>query len=322
MISWVIGRGGLLGRNVENALSMKGPTWHPSQPFSWSNSRALERELHIACRAFAEVTGGSPWQIAWCAGVGAVGSEPSELEQETRAFMHLLSGTTEAFTGDETKRGSLFLASSAGAVYAGVGSPPYDETSRVEPLSFYGSHKLAQESMARQWSEETKTPLFIGRLSNLYGPGQNLLKNQGLISQICLKVMRRQPLLLYVPLDTIRDYLFARDAGQLVADGLGRLRLESESNSAPMIIKILASQQPATASTVLSQLRLVMRRPVSVIIGASPYLARQPRDLRMTSLVWPEIDHHPKTTLSEGIRWVLNDILQWNSLGINADALA
>jgi len=48
---------------------------------------------------------------------------------------------------------------------------------------------------------------MVGRMSNLYGPGQNLKKVQGLISQMCLRVLTRQPLVLYVPLDTIRDYL-------------------------------------------------------------------------------------------------------------------
>jgi UDP-glucose 4-epimerase len=316
VISWVIGRGGLLGRNVESTLSTLGQTWHPARPFSWQDPDALEQEIPMACRAFSQYVLDRPWQVAWCAGVGAVGSEPFELQQETLAFTRLLAGMTESLADASNRRGALFLASSAGALYAGAGPPPFDEYSRVEPLASYGWHKLEQEALARQWSEESEIPLFIGRLSNLYGPGQNLVKGQGLISQICLRMMSRQPLFLYVPLDTIRDYLFARDAGRLVADGLARLQVESQTRSTPIITKILASQQPATVSTVLSQLRLVMRRPVSVTIGASPNTARQPRDLRMTSVVWPEVDQQPKTTLSEGIRWVLNDILEWYSRGV------
>jgi len=191
-------------------------------------------------------------------------------------------------------------------------------------LAPYGWNKLEQESLARQWSLDTATPLLIGRLSNLYGPGQNVTKGQGLITQVCLRVMNRQPLILYVPLDTIRDYLFARDAGQLVADGLARLRFEtSQSVMTPDVVKILASHQPATISTVLAQLRWIMKRPVSVIIAASPNAAWQARDLRMTSLVWPELDRRPMTTLSEGIRWVVNDILDASTLGrTSAEATA
>jgi UDP-glucose 4-epimerase len=161
----------------------------------------------------------------------------------------------------------------------------------------------------------------VGRLSNLYGPGQKLGKSQGLITQVCVQVLRRQPLTLYVPLDTIRDYLFARDAGSMIADGLARLRLETPTVETPFAMKILASHQPTTVSTVLAQLRWIIKRPVSVITAASPNAARQPRDLRLTSSVWPELDRRPKTTLSEGMRWVLTDILGWAARGrTTADA--
>ena len=164
----------------------------------------------------------------------------------------------------------------------------------------------------------------IGRLSNLYGPGQKLSKRQGLITQVCLRVLSRQPVVLYVPLDTIRDYLFAKDAGALVADGLTRLRHEtSQPVATTAVVKILASQQPTTVSTVLAQLRWVTKRPVRVIIAESPNAARQARDLRMTSSVWPDLDRRPMTTLSEGMRWVLTDILNSSARGrSDLDALA
>ena len=213
----------------------------------------------------------------------------------------------------------MFLASSAGGVYAGVGSPPFREDSPVAPLAPYGWNKLEQESLALSWSRKSATPLLVGRLSNLYGPGQNLSKSQGLITQVCLRVLNRQPLILYVPLDTIRDYLFAKDAGRLVADGLARLRLEaSRSATPPSVVKILSSQQPVTVATVLAQLRWITKRPVSVITAASPNARRQARDLRMTSSVWPELDRRPMTTLSEGMRWVLTDILDASARGRTA----
>ena len=308
VISWVIGRGGLLGRQVELALESTGPVWHPRRPFTWGDPHTVERELLIACREFAAAIGGSRWQVAWCAGSGVVGSGSAHLEQETRAFTTLLAGIAESMPGGRTGAGAVFLASSSGGVYAGVGTPPFNESSEVAPLAPYGWNKLEQESFAHRWSVETATPLLIGRLSNLYGPGQNPSKGQGLITQVCLRVMSRQPLTLYVPPDTIRDYLFARDAGQMVADAMARLRLEPRSNETPSVMKIFASQQPTTVSTVLAQLRWIVKRPVSVIFAESPNTARQARDLRMASVVWPELDRRPKTTLSEGIRCVLNDI--------------
>ncbi len=311
MISWVIGRGGLLGRNVELALEAKGATWHPRRGFTWSDPHTVERELSIACRAFSAKVGSSPWQIAWCAGAGFVGSSSSELEQETRTFACLLEGATEALCERGRGPGAMFLASSAGGVYAGVGTPPFREDSPVAPLAPYGWIKLKQESLARRWSMETATPLLIGRLSNLYGPGQNLTKGQGLISQMCVRILARRPLVLYVPLDTIRDYLFAKDAGRLVADGLACLHLErSRASVTPAVVKILASQQATTIAAVLAQLRWIVKRPMRVIVAASPNTPRQARDLSVISLVWPALDQHPVTTLGEGMQSVLADILE------------
>ncbi len=324
MISWVIGRGGLLGRNVELAFGTKGAVWHPRDRFTWDSPPSVERELSTACRAFAQEVGSSPWQIAWCAGTGVVGSSSSDLERETAAFTRLLKCVSEELCGREKNSGAMFLASSAGGVYAGVGTPPFREDSAVAPLAPYGWSKLEQESLARRWSQETATPLFIGRLTNLYGPGQKLSKRQGLITQVCLRVLSRQPVVLYVPLDTIRDYLFAKDAGALVGDGLTRLRQEaSQPSVTTVVMKILASQQPTTVSTVLAQLRWMTKRPVRVIIAESPNAARQARDLRMTSSVWPELDRRPMTTLSEGMRWVLTDMLSSSAKGrTDLDALA
>jgi UDP-glucose 4-epimerase len=311
VISWVIGRGGLLGHSVELALTKRGATWHPNRAFTWHDSHTAEAELTMACRDFAREVGDSPWQIAWCAGAGVSSSAPSDLEQETVVFGHLLKQVTEAFGGRRGNRGAMFLASSAGGVYAGAHDPPFREDSSVAPLSAYGWNKLAQESLARSWSQETANPLFIGRLSNLYGPRQKLRKNQGLITQVCLQVLVRQPLILYVPLDTIRDYLFAEDAGRLIADGFARLRREaSELTTTPAVTKVLASQQPATIATVLAQFRWILKRPVSVIMAVSPNARHQVRDLRLISTVWPELDQRPLTPLSAGIRSVLTGVLE------------
>jgi UDP-glucose 4-epimerase len=311
VISWVIGRGGLLGGSVEVALREQGAVWHPRHSFSWNDPLEIADQLSAACRAFAMEVGDSAWQIAWCAGTGVVASGPSDLERETLALRGLLRNVTETLSGRGRSRGAFFLASSAGGVYAGVGSPPYCETSPVAPLAPYGWNKLEQESLACEWSKETSTPLLIGRLSNLYGPGQNLTKAQGLITQICVRVVARQSLVLYVPLDTIRDYLFAADAGQMVADGLARLRLEAaQSGGTPAVVKILASQQPATVSTILAQLRWVTKRPASISVAASPNTARQARDLRLVSIVWPELDERPLTPLGAGMRAVLSHILE------------
>lgn len=305
-----------MGRSVESELAARTATWHPGFEFSWGHPQAVGRELTTACRAFANEVGSSSWQIMWCAGSGVVGSGSEDLEKETRAFAHLLSRVTETLCVRGKSRGAMFLASSAGGVYAGSAGPPFSEVSAVAPLAPYGWNKLKQEALACQWSGHTETPLLIGRLSNIYGPGQNLTKKQGLITQICVRILAHQPVILYVPLDTIRDYLYVKDAGRLVADGMERLYAEASSAScAPAVVKNLASQHPATIGMVLAQIRWITKRPVSVIIAASPNARHQAPDLRMTSSIWPELDNQPTATLGEGMRSVFNGILETVSEG-------
>ncbi|MGD0082677.1 MAG: NAD-dependent epimerase/dehydratase family protein [Acidimicrobiales bacterium] len=312
-LSWVVGRGGLLGGGVESALAARGPIWHPRSGFDWQDPDEVATQLTAACHDFADEVGDAPWQVAWCAGAGVVGSEASELERETQALGHLLEALSDALGPDRGAAGAMFLASSAGGVYAGSPDPPFREDSPVRPLAPYGENKLRQESLAREWSNRTGTPVLIGRISNLYGPGQHISKSQGLITMVCRRVMLRQPLMLYVPLDTIRDYCYITDASRLVAGGLERLRREANQRPvpapAPVVVKIIASQQPATIGTVLAQVRWVTKRPVSVIIAVSPNARRQAPDLRMISTVWPELNRHPTTTLSAGLRAVVNDLL-------------
>jgi UDP-glucose 4-epimerase len=293
-----------------------GRIWHPPEHFDWNDSRRLTQQLTSASVEFAKHVGTEFWQVVWCAGAGVVGTGPSELRGETEAFRHLLDAVAAALGLNQIGLGAVFLASSAGGLYAGSNNPPYTEHSPETPLAPYGWNKLEQEALVRRWSADHKVPVLIGRISNLYGPGQNLGKDQGLITQVCRRMLVRQPFSLYVPLDTIRDYLFAADCGGLIADGLIRLRQEASSGGgAPAVVKIFASQQPTSVSTVLAEIRRVTKRPARVILTASPSARHQAPDLRMASLVWPELDRRQLTTLAAGIHKVVLDLLAKMQLG-------
>jgi nucleoside-diphosphate-sugar epimerase len=82
--------------------------------------------------------------------------------------------------------------------------------SEAVPLSAYGELKLHQEATARLMLEGV-CAVLVGRVSNLYGPGQNLAKLQGLISRLALAAATRQPLNIFVSLDTLRDYIYVDD---------------------------------------------------------------------------------------------------------------
>jgi UDP-glucose 4-epimerase len=303
-LTWVIGRGGLLGRSLENALET--PLWHPDVPIAWSAPGAGAEELRHRAGQFLLAAGGRPWTVAWCAGAGVTGSSADALELELTALRETLTALAAAPRG----RGAFFFASSAGGVYAGVGAPPYDESSPVRPLAPYGQAKLDGEALVAAWSRQTGTPVLIGRISNLYGPGQNLGKGQGLISQICRTHLTGQPLSIYVSLDTLRDYLFAPDCARLIVAGLARLRREDSSTEPVVVTKILASQRAITIGAVLGEMRRIFKRPPRIVLGASAVSAFQARDLSLRSRVWPELDRGGLTPFPVGAATTSADLLR------------
>lgn len=204
--------------------------------------------------------------------------------------------------------GTVFLASSAGGVYsASTATPPFDETSPVSALGPYGREKLAQEAMVAKLVAHTGVGAVVGRLSNLYGPGQKLGKPQGLVSHIGRNALLRQPVTIYVPLDTIRDYLFAADAGRMVVEAMERFAVERAADAArDVVTKIFASEVDSTVASVLGIWRRVLRRPLRVVLASSPAGALQPRVLSFRSSVWPETVGQP-TLLPAGIGLVYRD---------------
>ena len=312
LVSWVIGAGGLLGRNVESALARRGEIWRPAFAVRWGTPDA-SGQLAAAATYFGQRVAGRPWQIAWCAGAGVMSTSRNQLAGETQAFDAVLNALADEMQPGSD--GAAFVASSAGGLYAGSSPPPFTEASAVRPISPYGEAKLQMERTVSDWAAEHNWPVVVARIANLYGPGQDLNKSQGLVSQICRAHLLRRPVSIYVPLDTIRDYVFARDCGLLAADLLARGRHELPAGTAA-VVKILASQRGVTIGGLLAEAQRVFGRRIDVSIQLGNPAARyQARDLRLRSVVWPEIDRRPPTPLATGIRSTFEHTLRQLQLG-------
>lgn len=320
----MVGRGGLLGRHVDSAMraSNRGAeTWQPLRPVPWEDpmlaSLELEREL---TRFFSRAEQcGALWHLMWCAGAGVVATSPETLARETAVVRGFVADVRRQLTNRPRlgPRGTVFFTSSAGAVYAASqATQPFQESSPVRALGAYGRQKLVQEALFAALFEQCGVDVLIGRFSNLYGPGQDLTKPQGLVAHIGQAALRREAISIYVPLDTIRDYLFAADAGQMVVKALARRRADRDAGSlVGTVTKIFATEVETTVASVLGAWRQVLRRPLRVSLAASPVSQIQPRVLSFRSSVWPEIRGRP-TLLTAGIDAVRRDqLLQLTASG-------
>lgn len=297
-IAWVIGSGGLLGTALLRALRRNGTElFSPLERFCWDGGPALESQLAAAVHAFACKAGATDrWEIYWAAGVGTMSSAQDVLAPETHALalvLHLL----ESDPGLMAKSGAMAFASSAGAIYAGSRDDIITENTSPAPTTVYAREKLRQEDLVSAFAlKNSGTTALMARISTLYGPGQAAGKQQGLLTHIARRILRNQPIQIYVPYDTIRDYIAADDAAAAMVNALGRA-----SEKPLALTKIIASEHPTTIAEIISIFKRIARRAPRIVTSASQLSGLYSRRVQFRSIVTPESARLTATSLSVGI---------------------
>jgi UDP-glucose 4-epimerase len=301
-IAWVLGSGGLLGTALCRALRRKGADLVlPAERFHWASESRITSQLEAAVSTFAACIGTAErWEIYWAAGVSTMGSSERDLAFETRLLVLLLR-LVESEARLKAIPGAVAFASSAGAVYAGSADCFISEGTTPAPTTAYGREKLTQENLVRSFADANEGKVaLLARLSTLYGPGQSFGKQQGLIAHIARSILRNRPIQIYVPLDTIRDYIAVDDAA---ASMVAALRARGEGPR--VLTKIVASEQPATIAEIISAFRRVARRAPRLVTSAGQLTGIYPRRVQFRSVVAPRCAWAPKTSLLVGIAQVM-----------------
>ncbi len=295
MITWVVGRGGLLGSAIHRQCAEP----FDGSPVPWDDPTAAANVLQSDAARFRAEAAGGPWAVIWAAGAATTSTSAEQAKSELETLRALLTALRD---NPPAGPGAVFLTSSAGGVYAGSADPPFDAATPPVPLSPYGELKLRQEALATELLSGV-CPLVIGRFSNLYGPGQNLTKLQGLISRLALAAVTQQPINIFVPLDTIRDYIYVDDAASAALSAVQR-PATLQSNATTMLV--IASGQPATVGQVIRTMNQVTKRRVPVALGSHASASAQSLDLRLT----PTLALDTITPLPAGMKPVFLDILE------------
>lgn len=294
---WVIGGGGLLGRAVAGEAKRRDQRLFSANPIPWGDRSAASDVLNEELSRFLAESAQGEWCVYWCAGAGVMATGDEDLEQERLTFASFVEGLRARLSPELAARGRFFLASSA-AVYGGSASPPFSELTVPRPVSAYGRTKLAMESFIAALAAVTGIRVVAGRIANVYGPGQNLEKPQGLISQLLLARRSGIPLTLYADAGTLRDYIYVDDAASLIVDSVWRPTLEGEPGA--VAVRVIATGTAVTISGVLDA--------YSEATGEQPLVHRQaPRadqiiDLRLQSLVEESPRERSLIPIVEGIR--------------------
>jgi UDP-glucose 4-epimerase len=299
-IAWVLGGGGLLGSALCRSLRQEGTAlFVPAEYFAWVSETALASQLTEAVRAFAAAAHSAKrWEIYWAAGIGTMGSREPELTPETQTLSHLIRLLKAEPTLMITPGGFAF-ASSAGAIYGGSTDPLISENTPPAPTSPYAREKLRQEELLAGLADHGKAVL-VARISTLYGPGQAPGKKQGLITHMARCMLKNQLIQIYVPLDTIRDYITADDAALEV---IATLRMRALTPD--RFVKIVASERGATIAQIVSAFKTITRRSPRIVTTSSILGNLYSRRVQFKSVVGPCRRGVAKTTLLVGIAQVM-----------------
>lgn len=297
-VAWVLGSGGLLGGALCRVLRTSGTElFFPAERLFWDNEAQIALQITAAVQAFAsQVHPNDRWEIYWAAGVGTMSSSEATLAPETRALTLLLR-LLESNPDLMKSSGTLALASSAGAIYAGSSDDLITENTPPTPTTVYARKKLKHEDLVRSFAASNiHMSALIARIPTLYGPGQSTGKQQGLLAHIARSILRNRAIQIYVPYDTIRDYIDADDAA---AEMVSVLR--TTSGKTRIITKIIASEQPVTIAEIISIFRKIARRAPKIVTSANRLSGLYSRRVQFRSLVIVECARLPKKSLLVGI---------------------
>ena len=243
--------------------------------------------------------GGTPL-IIWAAGADGVGERQDEGEVESFTdFVRAISATSSL------SNGKVVVCSSAGGVYGASPNPPFSVSSTIAASNPYGADKIAIETIAEADFPRSVT-VHIARITNLYGPWPG--PRQGLVNRMCTAAATRKALQIYVPLDTVRDYIYVEDAAEL-------LLLEAVAADADRSLSLIGSGENSSVGEVIKTVINVTHRKVPISLAYLESTKLQPRDLRMTpSWRERELQFNPMP-LAEGVKRLFDSLVtvpRWN----------
>jgi UDP-glucose 4-epimerase len=109
-------------------------------------------------------------------------------------------------------------------------------------------------------------------------------------------ILRNQPIQIYVPYDTIRDYIAADDAAAAIVAASRTTRGKSRVG-----LKIIASEQPVTIAEIVSIFRRIARRAPRIVTSASQLSGLYSRRVQFRSIDSAQGARPPGKGLAVGI---------------------
>lgn len=147
------------------------------------------------------------FHLAWSTVPGTANADPiADLNTNLVGTVRLL----EALRGNI--RIPLVFASSGGTVYGEAETLPIAESHPLRPRTAYGASKVSAEQYLMLYRRTWNVDARIVRLSNPFGPGQNIKGQLGAASIFAARALANQKIQIWGDGSVIRDYIYVDDA--------------------------------------------------------------------------------------------------------------
>ncbi|MCE4618529.1 MAG: NAD-dependent epimerase/dehydratase family protein [Desulfurococcales archaeon] len=109
-------------------------------------------------------------------------------------------------------RTERIIHASSAAVYGEAEAIPINENHPTKPINWYGATKLAGEILVNNILIERRVDVVILRFFNVYGPGEWLRENPGVIHNFIINALTGEPLRIEGDGTQVRDFIHVVDA--------------------------------------------------------------------------------------------------------------
>jgi UDP-glucose 4-epimerase len=184
----------------------------------------------------------------------------------------------------------VFVSSSS--VYGLQEHTPIPETAATNPISSHGIHKLTIEKYLLLYRFDHDVDVRIIRLSNPFGPGQNLHGRQGFVAIAIGKIMAGEPILLRAGGAPIRDFIFIDDVSRALV-------LAAVVEGVPPVLNLGTGEGHSLVAVVRALEELLGRRLETA--NAPLRKADIPTSVLDVSLIARSVGFRPATPLREGL---------------------
>jgi len=298
MQTLIFGQGGLIGSCVSESLNRMGASVFPKEEIHWNSYvRAVDQIEKSVFKFFVKLDPEDHWSILWLAGKGGFGVSKEQLDQDVLLFENFLGSVAKHIVGT----GVVVLASSAGAVYNSNECNTINELSPVCSSSDYGRAKLVQEKQIETFGHKHGCQVLIARISTVYGPGADDSNGYGLINKICRSIVRHEPIDVYVPLETSRNYVYSSDVGEIICRFLFNVFERSDIVS----IRNVVSPVSTSVAMVLAECEKICKKRIAYVTRIDSRKTAYGKRFDITSLHLDEIELYEYLPVSSGIQRTL-----------------